>query len=98
MDPDVRTELREMVENELEPFKLIGEPLYKWISIEGTKAIEISYRRTGADKYTTACKIYLLFNGNEMVKIIVSYREQESDIWLPDLTNIIKTFTWGHVN
>lgn len=94
LDSDVRAELREMVENELEPFKLIAEPSYKWISIEGAKAIEITYRRTGADKHTTACKMYLLFNGNEMVKTIVSYREQESEIWLPDLTNIIKTFRW----
>jgi hypothetical protein len=64
------------------------------ISINTAKAIEIAYRRTGADQYTTACKMYLLFNTDEMVKAIVSYREQERDIWLPDLSNIIKTFRW----
>ena len=94
LDNETKNELREAVENELPPFKLIGEPSYKWISIKDSKAIEITYRRTGANENTTACRMYLLFNTNEVVKAIISYREQESDIWLPDLTNIIKTFRW----
>ena len=94
LDSETRAELRGIVENELGLYKLIGEPSYKWISINNVKAIEIAYRRTGADKYTTACRMYLLFNTDEMVKAIVSYREQEKDIWLPDLSNIIKTFRW----
>ena len=94
LDSDVKADLREIVENELAPFRIIGEPSYNWINIKRIKAIEISYRRTGADNNTTACTMYLLFNTYEMVKMIVSYREQESDIWLPDLTNIIKTFSW----
>ena len=94
LDSETRAELRGIVENELGLYKLIGEPSYKWISINTAKAIEIAYRRTGADQYTTACKMYLLFNTDEMVKAIVSYREQERDIWLPDLSNIIKTFRW----
>ena len=96
LDSDTRTELRVIVENELGNYTLIGEPSYKWISINDKKAIEISYRRNGAKNNTTACRIYILFNSNEMVKTIVSYREQESDIWLPDLTNVIKTFRWEH--
>ena len=94
LDSDERNELREIVENEVKPFGLIGEPSYKWISIKDAKAIETTYRRTGAENNTTACRMYILFNANEMVKAIISYREQESDIWLPDLTNIIKTFRW----
>ncbi len=94
LDSDVKAELREIVESELAPYKFIGEPSYNWIDLKGIKAIEILYRRTGADKNTTACRMYLLFNTYEMVKMIVSYREQESDIWVPDLPNIIKTFRW----
>lgn len=94
LDSDVRRELREIIENEVKPFDLIGEPSYNWISIKDAKAIESTYRRTGANNNTTACRMYILFNANEMVKAIISYREQESDIWLPDLTNIIKTFRW----
>ena len=94
LDSDVRNEFREVVENEVKPFTIIGEPTYKWINIRDIKAIEVAYRRTGTDNNTTACRMYIIFNSNEMVKAIVSYREQESDIWLPDLTNIIKTFRW----
>ena len=94
LDSEEKAELRGILENELGLYKLIGEPSFKWISINNIKAIEITYRRTGADKYTTACRMYLLFNTDEMVKAIVSYREQERDIWLPDLSNIIKTFRW----
>lgn len=94
LDSETKAELREIIGIESGPYQPIGEPAYKWISIGETKAIETSYRRTGANNYTTACRMYLLFNSSEMVKIIVSYREQESDMWLPDLTNIIKTFRW----
>jgi hypothetical protein len=94
LDADIKADLREIAENELGPAHFIGEPTYKWISIGATKAIEISYRRTGIEKYTTACKMYLMTNADEAVKIIVSYREQESDFWLPDLANVIKTFNW----
>ena len=94
IDADVRADLRDIVDNELGQYKLIGEPSYKWISIRGAKAIETSYRRTGSDGHTTACKMYLLFNSDKMVKMMVSYREQESDIWLPDLANVVKTFRW----
>jgi hypothetical protein len=94
LDSDARTELREIVENELGNYTIIGEPSYKWISINDKKAIEISYRRNGAKNNTTACRIYILFNSSQMVKMIVSYREQERDIWLPDLINVIKTFRW----
>ena len=94
LDSDVRNEFREVVENEVKPFTIIGEPTYKWINIRDIKAIEVAYRRTGKDNNTTACRMYIIFNSDEMVKTIVSYREQESDIWLPDLANIIKTFRW----
>ena len=94
LDSDVRNELREVVENEVKPFSIIGEPSYIWINIKDARAIEIAYRRTGADNNTTAGRMYIIFNSNEMVKAIISYREQESNIWLPDLTNIIKTFRW----
>lgn len=94
LDSETRAELRNIVEIELGIYQPIGEPLYKWVDINGTKAIEITYHRTGSKNYTTVCKMYLLFNADEMVKMIVSYREQESDIWLPDLANVIKTFKW----
>ena len=70
------------------------EPTYKWIDINGTKAVEIKYRRSGTDNNTTACTLYLLFNDDEAVKMIVSYREKAKALWLPDFDNIVKTFKW----
>lgn len=95
IDFETKSFLRELVIRELGPtFKLLGEPSYDWIDINGQKAIEIKYRRSGNNDNTTACTLYLLFNYNEMVKMIISYREQEKDLWLPDVNNVIKTFKW----
>lgn len=94
LDNDAKAELHNIVDNELGLYQLIGEPSYQWINIRDIRAIETTYRRTGSNQNTTSCRMYLLFNDDEMVKMIVSYREQEKDFWLPDLTNVIKTFEW----
>ena len=94
IDYDTKSFLRDLVVAELGGFSLLGEPSFKWIEIDDTKAIEIKYRRSGNDSNTTCCTMYLLFNYNEMVKMLVSYREQEKELWLPDLDNVIKTFKW----
>lgn len=95
IDYEAKQFLKELVLSELGPNSLLGEPTFEWICIGTTKAIEIKYRRTGNDNNTTACTMYLLFNYDEMVKMIISYREQEKNIWLPDLNNVIKTFKWN---
>ena len=94
IDIETAAFLRELVTNELGGYAPIGEPTYEWIDISGTKAIEIKYRRKGNQNYTTSCTIYLLFNYDEMVKMVIAYREQERNLWLPDLDNVIKTFKW----
>lgn len=95
IDDDTKLALRDLVITELGGFELLGEPSYQWIDINGTKAMEIKYRRSGTNDNTTHCSMYLLFNYDEMVKMVVSYREQEKKLWLPDLDNVIKTFKWG---
>lgn len=97
IDNETKDFFREIVDAELGSFSLLEEPTYKWIDINGSKAVEIKYRRSGTDDYTTACTLYLLFNDYEAVKMIVSYREQEKKLWLPDFENIIKTFKWGPI-
>lgn len=100
IDADMRSFLREMAEAECNPpYDMIGDPTYKWIDINGIKALETKYRRHGFQQdYTTAVAIYLLFNYDEMAKIIVSYREQERDLWQADLDYIIQTFRWKQLN
>lgn len=98
IDYDTKEFLKELVLGELGGFSLLAEPTYKWININGTKAIEIKYRRSGTDSNTTSCTMYLLFNYDEMVKMIISYREQERELWQRDLDNMIKTFNWESIN
>jgi hypothetical protein len=95
--------LREAVIQQLGGYSLLAEPQYRWICIHqnvfgGTNAIEIRYRRSASDNYTTSCIMYFLYNYNEMVQLIVSYREQEKELWLPDFEDIIKTLYWNKDN
>lgn len=85
--------LREMVDEEIKPYTYIDRPTWRWIDINGTKAIEGSYRRNGDDG-PVKCKFYLLSNYSEMAKIIVTFREKDGDRWASDLDNVIKTFKW----
>lgn len=94
IDYETKEFLREIAKNELGGYDFLEEPTYRWIDINGIKAIEIKYRRNGNDGNTTACSIYLLQNNNKMVKMMVAYREQEKERWLPDMNNVIKTFKW----
>lgn len=94
IDDETKSVLRDLVVTELAGFDLLGEPSYQWIDINGIKAMEIKYRRSGTNDNTTHCSMYLLFNYDEMVKMVVSYREQEKKLWVPDLDNVIKTFKW----
>lgn len=87
--------LREMVDEEIKPYTYVDIPTWRWIDINGIKAIEGSYRRNGEDG-PVRCKIYLLSNYEEMVKMIISYRESDSYLWKSDLENVIKTFKWNH--
>lgn len=94
---DLRSELLEMVSAEItSEQRFIRRPIIKWIDINGTKAIEIKYKRSGNNNNTTCCVMYLLFNYDELVKMIVAYREQESELWATDMNKVIKTFKWSN--
>lgn len=85
--------LREMVDEEIKPYTYVDTPTWRWIDINGTKAIEGSYRRNG-ENGPVKCKIYLFSNYSEMAKIIITYREKDSQQWESDLNNVIRTFKW----
>lgn len=86
--------LRELADDEIVPYTYYETPSWRWIDVDGTKAIEVSYKRNG-DEGPVSCKIYLLSNYTELAKIIVSYREKDSSFWESDLLNIIRTFKWN---
>lgn len=85
--------LREMVDKEVKPYSYVDTPTWRWIDINGTKAIEGSYRRNG-ENGPVKCRFYLLSNYSEMAKIIISFREKDSLQWESDLNNVIWTFKW----
>lgn len=86
----------EMVNAELSSqFNLVGNIRYEWVSIGETNAIEVKYERTSSQRnVAVSCRIYLLFNYDEMVKMIVLCRNSESEKWKQDLENVIRTFKW----
>ena len=86
--------LREMVDEEIKPYTYAGTPTWRWIDINGIKAIEGSYRRNGEDG-PVKCKFYLLSNYSEMAKIIITFREKDSQQWESDLNQVIRTFKWN---
>lgn len=85
--------LREMVDAEISPYEYVDRPTWRWIEVNGAKIIQGSYKRTG-DKGPVVCHFYLMCNYDEMVKMIVSYRESDKSKWESDLNNIIRTFSW----
>lgn len=86
-------ELRSIADAELGPWSYITTPKYEWISINGTKGIDISYSRQGTEG-EVICHIYLFFNYDEFVKIITSYRKVDEQTWKRDIEDVVKTFKW----
>jgi len=82
-----------MVDEEIKPYTYVDNPIWRWIDIDGTKAIEGTYRRNGDDGPVN-CKFYLLSNYGEMAKIVVTFREKDGNRWESDLNNVIRTFKW----
>ena len=95
--PDINAfinEFRGLVDNERGFCDFVEEPTYKWIDISGTMVLVAKYSRKGMEG-PVSCAIYLLQNYDEMVKIVVSYRETDAELWQTDLDDVIKTFAWN---
>ena len=90
--------IEEMVTNELRPSsRLMSSINRKWVSINNANAILVDYRRTGYNfDFTTPvkCKILLFSDSKRMVKMILAYREKESDVWEKDFEQVLRSFKW----
>ena len=98
LDCEWRTLLRQMVDESLANANLIGEPTYKWVTVNGAKAIQVDYKRQGQDydsSKSVVCRYYILQNNNEMAKIVLSYRESEAGLWKDDFEKVAGTFSWA---
>ena len=94
LDIELKSFLKEIVDEQLGGFVLAEDPTYQWVNVQGANGIRIKYQRQGLNNNKTNCLIYLFFNNDKIVEIVISYRESEQKIWLPDLDNIIRTFKW----
>lgn len=73
----------------------IGPVDIQWVTVNGVKAVQIKYKRTGYNGAgPVVCQLYILFNYKEMAKVTISYRESEAHLWKADFEKVIHTFQW----
>lgn len=90
--------LDEMVKYEIgSRSQLIGSFSREWVKINNANAIMVDYRRTGVDfdySIPVKCKILLFQDDDRFVKMILSYREKEADLWADDFEQVMRSFEW----
>lgn len=90
--------LGEMVTNEISSnSRQIGTFSSEWVRINNANAILVSYRRAGNnfdDSRPVSCTMLLFQDDNRFVKMILSYRENEANLWAEDFEQIIRSFEW----
>lgn len=96
IDEELIQVIHEMVGAELAPgMTIMGDIDIDWVSNGSVNAIRAKYLRTGANgRGPVQCQIFLLFNNSEAVKVILSYRQSEYDIWNDDFEKVIYSFNW----
>ncbi len=101
IDDEMKSSIKASVYQDIHPssqlmggYQLISGPIIKWVSISGTKALEVVYRRTGANNTTTTVRRYFLQNDNKAINIVISSRDQDAEYFQPALSNVIRTFKW----
>lgn len=90
--------LEEMVKNEIgSGSRLIGTFSREWVHINNANAILVAYRRTG-NNYDTSkpvcCKVLLFQDDYRFVKMMISYREEEANLWANDFEQVMRSFEW----
>lgn len=90
--------LSEMVSEEIGPAgRLMGTFSREWVRINNANAILVTYRRTGVNFDTSIpvyCRVLLFQDDYRFVKMIISYREKETDLWADDFEQVMRSFEW----
>lgn len=88
----------DMVKENIGPYaKLIGDYTYKWRTINGARCIQIDYRRTGSNfdsSIPVVVRLALFQNDDRMVRIALSYREKDHELWKEDFEMVLNSFKW----
>lgn len=91
-------ELKDLVSTIIGPYcALIGKFDYCWKDVNGTKYIEVKYKRTGVNFDATApvvCKMCIFQNNSEIVMMCLSYKEKDAHLWANDFDLIPNSFMW----
>lgn len=98
LDWEYKQLLSEMVTNEISSnSRQIGSFNSEWVRVNNANAILVSYRRTG-NNYNASrpvnCKILLFQDDNRFVKMILSYREDEANLWASDFDQVMRSIEW----
>ena len=98
IDEDYSQALCEMVEAEIGiNARLIGNIGYQWIRINNANAIMVTYSRTGNNfdySIPVSCRLLLFQDSNRFVKMMLSYREKEANLWADDFEQVLRSFEW----
>lgn len=97
-DYEWKSAFDEMVKENIGPSaKLIGNYSYRWKNINGANCIQIDYRRTGSNfdsSIPVVVRMALFQNDDKMVRMVLSYREKEQELWKEDFEIVLNSFKW----
>lgn len=86
-----RHEMDDIIKQTMAPQSVIGTLTYRWIDINGTKALEVSFNVFEGSFID--CKMYMFNNYHELAYIIF-YMPPSSSSYSADFENVIRTFKW----
>lgn len=98
LDYQTKLQLQQFVDHNISSNQCqIGSTVFNWVSINGAKAIQMDYVRSGVyfDKTKpVACRIGIFHNNDEMLLVVLSYRKAESEIWKEDFDKVFSSIKW----
>jgi hypothetical protein len=98
LDAAYKQMLREMVDAEIGyNSRLIGSINNQWVRVNNANAIMVIYKRTGNNFDATipvSCKLLIFQDNNRLVKMMLSYREKETNLWADDFEQVLRSFEW----
>lgn len=93
LDQNTKAALRNMIQQELHPYCVIGEPTCRWIDLQGIKALEVKCRGRDQENIMVGT-MYFLNNYSEMVRVAILYSANAKSSLSSDWNNVIRTFRW----
>lgn len=91
-------DILEMVDFQIGEFShLMGHISTDWIRVNGANGLQICYHRSGFGHDETipvVCKMVIFHDDNQVLMMMLAYREKEKDIWEDDFDKVLRSFSW----